>query len=134
MIISKNSSMYLTIVGMWGLCFLYFSPRLFALLIGPETFVAKFLLFIFISIQILFWFYIFFHLVIITFSYLMIRVNSRKSDNAGFSPIALLYTTCNDFREEAAQTHLIQDYPYSHLFIFHVKQNYLSNVNCFRFT
>jgi cellulose synthase/poly-beta-1,6-N-acetylglucosamine synthase-like glycosyltransferase len=109
--------MYTMIIGMWGLCFVYFSPRLFALLIGPEFFLAKIFLFLFISIQIIFWFYIFFHLVIIGFSYVSPRLNKNMGALTSFPPVALLYTTCNDFREEVALNHLAQNYPEYHLFI-----------------
>lgn len=67
----------------------------------------------------MFWFYIFFHLVIIGFSYI-IRYQKRDLllQKITDSPaVALLYTTCNDFQEEAARTHVSQQYPNYRLFI-----------------
>lgn len=109
-------------ICLWGLCVFYFSPRLFALLVGPECIPAKFFLLIFIFLQIIFWFYIFFHLAIIGFS---CAIRNKKKNTLykqitgakPFPSVALLYTTCNDFQENAALTHVSQDYPCYHLFI-----------------
>src|ERR1035441_1897952 len=109
--IHKKSDMFLIMIGLWGLCFLYFSPRLFALLIGPEFILVKALLLLFILIQTGFWFYIFYHLVMVSFSYAIkpqIEVNSKLTDTP---LVALLLTTCNDFQRNVAQTHLKQNYP-----------------------
>lgn len=115
----KQSSMFLVMLGAWVLCLLYFSPRLFALLIGPEFILVKAFLMLFVFLQIVFWFYIFFHLVIIGFSYI-IRCQKRDIllQKITDSPaVALLYTTCNDFQEEAARTHVSQQYQNYRLFI-----------------
>jgi len=109
MTLSKNAGIYTVIVALWALCVLYFSPRLFALLVGPGLFIAKILLFAFILIQIIFWFYIFFHSVIIAFSYLVTPPVKTIATTIDIPFVALLYTTCNDFHEEAAKTHLRQD-------------------------
>lgn len=125
----KRSVMFLLIFGLWTVCLLYFNPRLFALLIGPESGTAKFFLVLFILILDIFWFYIFFHLVIVGFSYFRANDSSSRqftlqigeAQNDAGSPVfpktALLYTTCNDFQEEAALTHIRQNYPNYQLFI-----------------
>ena len=114
----KSPDLFTVMIALWGLCVLYFSPRLFALLAGPEPNHVKALLLIFILIQILFWFYIFFHLVIISFSYISpFRKTSIPSNSFSQSLVALLYTTCNDFQEDAARSHLEQDYKKYRLFI-----------------
>ncbi|MCX5698777.1 MAG: glycosyltransferase [Candidatus Omnitrophica bacterium] len=117
----KRPAMFGVMLGSWILCLLYFNPRLLALLIGPEPFIAKFCLLLFILGLDLFWFYAFFHLVIVGFSYF------KPSDNltslllthppTTLPKVALLYATCHDFREEAVYSHLHQDYPNYHLFI-----------------
>lgn len=117
---AKHSAMFSLMLALWGLCLLYFNPRLFALFIGPEPFIAKFCVLLFIACLDLFWFYVFFHLLIIGFSYLGRRDNilplfSNQLDN--LPKIALLYATCNDFQEEALYSHLNQDYKNYHLFI-----------------
>ena len=117
--------MFLLIIGLWLLCLLYFNPRLIALLIGPEPLIAKAFLLIFIIELDFFCLYVFFHLVIVAFSYF-----AKKSCFSGvsfadnfcatgklFPPVAFLYTTCNDFQEPAALSHLNQDYSNSHFFI-----------------
>lgn len=115
----KHSTIFSLIFGLWSLCLLYFNPRLLALLIGPESIPAKIFLFIFILILDIFWFYVFFHLVVVSFSYLLFTQN-QDQNNAKVQilpKVALLYTTCNDFQEEAALTHTKQDYLNYHLFI-----------------
>lgn len=117
----KHSTMFSVMFGLWILCLLYFDPRLAAILIGPEPFLAKLFLSLFIIILNLLWFYVFFHLVIVIFSYLRrskgIFVLSRPYSLLANPPVALLYATSNDFQEAPLSSHLKQDYLNYHVFI-----------------
>ena len=119
--VEKTPWMFYVMAGLWALCLLYFNPRFLALLIGPEFFLAKLFLFLFIGVLNLFWFYVFFHLVIVSFSYFGRHgsVSALKTSHPlTVNPrVALLYTTCNDFQEKAVFSHLNQDYLDYHLFI-----------------
>lgn len=131
----KRPLMFSLMFGSWIVCLLYFDPRLLALLIGPESIAAKSLLILFILFLNIFWFYVFFHLVIVSFSYFLGK-NSYSHHAAPQSSkfqngvdkvhqpkVALLYTTCNDFQEEAAVTHLRQNYAKYHLFVLDDSSN-----------
>ncbi|MBI3328418.1 MAG: glycosyltransferase [Nitrospinae bacterium] len=117
----KSGAMYAVILGLWALCLLYFDPPLAALLIGPEPLLAKLGVGGLILGLNLFWFYAWYHLVIVGYSYLAPRSTPPpfllNVPSCGVPKVALLYTTCNDFQEEAARTHLQQDYPDFHLFL-----------------
>ena len=64
---AKRSTMFSLILSLWVCSLLYFNPRLLALLIGSENLAAKLSLFIFVLSLNLFWFYAFFHIVIVGF-------------------------------------------------------------------
>src|SRR3989338_4786424 len=116
----KDSLMFSLIVFLWLCAGFYFTPRILALLIGPENIFAKSAIILFALLLNLFWFYGFYHLVIILFSYRKpapVDFNADKSDGLDAPKVALLCTTCNDFREEAVLSCLNQDYPDFHTFI-----------------
>jgi cellulose synthase/poly-beta-1,6-N-acetylglucosamine synthase-like glycosyltransferase len=99
---------------------LYFDPRIIALLVGPENIAAKLTIICFAILLNLFWFYAFYHFVIIVFSYFKktsVYHVSNIFNTADHSHVALLYTTCNDFKEDAVLSCLSQDYPNVHTFI-----------------
>ncbi|MFA5115727.1 MAG: glycosyltransferase [Candidatus Omnitrophota bacterium] len=112
--------MYQIVAFLWIYAILYFDPRIIALLVGPENIAAKLTIICFAILLNLFWFYAFYHLVIIAFSYFK-KTAAYRVSNAINSPnhphVALLYTTCNDFREEAVLSCLKQDHPDVHTFI-----------------
>lgn len=115
----KRPEMFFTILGLWFLVVLYFNPRIFTLLIGRENLFAKLSLIIFVICLDISWLYVFFHSVIIIFSYFTCRDEPPRfiASVDTLPKVALLYATCNDFQEEAARSHLCQDYPNFHLFI-----------------
>jgi len=120
--VPKCPTLFALMVGLWGLWLLYIDPRLLALLIGPEPLAAKLCVVLFILTLNLSWFYVFYHLVIIGCSYLT-RSHTHtlsppaKTYGSGCPAVALLYTTCNDFQEDAARSHLNQDYNRYHFFV-----------------
>src|SRR3989338_8858175 len=116
----KDSLMFSLIIFLWLCAAFYFTPRILALLIGPENIFAKSAIILFALLLNLFWFYGFYHLVIILFSYRKpapVELNTNSLDGLDAPKVALLYTTCNDFRDEAVLSCLNQDYPDFHTFI-----------------
>jgi len=130
----KDSLMFSLIVFLWLCAGFYFTPRILALLIGPENIFAKSAVILFALLLNLFWFYGFYHLVIILFSYRKpapVDFNGNNLDGMGTPKVALLYTTCNDFRDEAVLSCLNQDYPDFHTFILSQKNSFLLNPGIF---
>jgi cellulose synthase/poly-beta-1,6-N-acetylglucosamine synthase-like glycosyltransferase len=124
----KDPFMYQIIVFLWLCAILYFDPRILALVVGPENLLAKLTVIIFTLLLNLFWFYAFYHLVTIIFSYRRDKVNNPLKVKDSFPPnpspsVALLYTTCNDFNENAALSCLGQDYGNFHTFILDDSDN-----------
>ena len=116
----KRSTMYVVMLGAWGLTLLYFNPRFLALLIGPEPLMAKLMVVLYVLLSNLLWLYTCYHLVIVGYSYIYpyaARTPRQGSPFHATPAVALLYTTCNDFQEAAAQAHLTLDYPNYHLFL-----------------
>ncbi len=119
---NKNQLMFFIIICLWFWTVLYFNPRILALLFGPENILAKSAIISFMLLLNLFWFYAFYHLVIIIFSYLKISVlsknQSRNSSILLSKPrVALLYTTYNDFQEKCVLSCVNQQYDNFQVFI-----------------
>lgn len=130
--------MYALVLGLWWLALLYFNPRFLALLIGPESLLAKGALLLFVLLSNLFWLYASYHLVLVGCAYALAwrRSSSTVADAAPTPPVpavALLYTTCNDFQEDAARSHLQLDYSNDHLFLCDDsnRQEYQARVDAF---
>ncbi|MBL7129863.1 MAG: glycosyltransferase [Candidatus Omnitrophica bacterium] len=178
----KKANMFSLIIVFWIFTLLYFNPRLLALLVGPENIPAKFCVVVFMLSLDLFWFYAFYHLVIIIFSYFTPLEKVHPDVTSGWSlplkadgdfqpeadpplaekppsaqavspvrklisngvrelrsltgftkhrlvyycnfnlpnpspKVAVLYTTCNDFQQEALISCLKQNYKNFHVFI-----------------
>lgn len=117
----KSPAIFSLISSAWLLCVLFYNPRLIALCFGSGPFAAKLFLILFTIILDFFWFYLFFHAIIILFSYFHSAKEfsklSKTSVPNSLPLVALLYTTCNDFQEQAINSHLGQDYPSYHVFI-----------------
>lgn len=115
----KTPVMFDTIIFCWLCAAFYFSPRVLALVVGPENIFAKISVVCFGTLLNIFWFYAFYHLVIILFSYIKSPSNYNISEqNKEKAPaVALLYATCNDFKEEALLSCLGQNYGNYHTFI-----------------
>ncbi|MFH1777332.1 MAG: glycosyltransferase [Candidatus Omnitrophota bacterium] len=132
--LKKDDLMFVTVVGLWILTILYFNPRLLILMIGPESFIAKISVILFIICLDIFWFYAIFHMTILTFSYfLKERTQQLKPIQKQHPPVALLYVTYNDFRADAVLSCINQDYDNSHAFILDdsTDSKYINNIDKF---
>ncbi|MBN1522774.1 MAG: hypothetical protein JW928_09615 [Candidatus Aureabacteria bacterium] len=114
----KSSLMYKIMLGAGLVLFIYFNPRLFAMLIGEESLLAKFILVVFILLLNLFWFFRLYYLVIMIFSTKRLKgIEIKKEDFQEPPPVAIFYVTKNDFQERAVMSCIRQDYDDFHVFI-----------------
>ncbi|MCM8814332.1 MAG: glycosyltransferase [Candidatus Omnitrophica bacterium] len=118
----KDPLMFSLILWLWFWAALYFTPRVLALVIGPEPAAAKCSIVVFALLLNFLGFYTMYHLVIIFFA---CRTRSAAPDrllqntetDQAQPRVALLYTTYNDFQEAAVQSCLKQRYDNFHTFI-----------------
>lgn len=106
---------------LWFWTVLYFNPRILALLWGQENILAKFALISFMLLD-LFWYYALYYVVIIAFAYLKNTLISKILLNNNEilikkPSVALLYTTYNDFQENAVLSCINQEYANFQVFI-----------------
>jgi cellulose synthase/poly-beta-1,6-N-acetylglucosamine synthase-like glycosyltransferase len=113
---AASPHLYLAIFGAWFLCLLWFHPRLVGLMAMAETplqWVALGFFVVFIEFA---WLYGFYNLGVVTFAWYHRRTQppARAVTRVApelLPPVALLYTTCNDFVEKSAASCLAQEYP-----------------------
>jgi len=115
----KDPLMFRLIIFCWLCAAFYFSPRVLALIVGPENLLAKLTIVVFTLLLDIFWFYAFYHLIIILFSYNKIPsfAPAKNLTKSNEPKVALLYTACNDFKEEAVLSCIGQNYRNYHTFI-----------------
>ncbi|MCG2710932.1 MAG: glycosyltransferase [Candidatus Omnitrophica bacterium] len=120
--------MFGVMIFCWLCVSFYFSPRIIALLVGPENIFAKFAIILFALLLNLFWFYGFYHLIIILFSYrgnTQVDLDNQETLFEVKNPrVALLYATCDDFIEKAVLSCIEQDYSNFSVFILDDGDNY----------
>lgn len=115
----RNSAMFLTIFGVWAASLAWFGPRLWTFVASAETWPAAILLGYFAVFSTLAWLYGFYNLGVVTFAAIYRNFVIKPAPQAllGTPPVALLYTCCNDFVEESAETCMRLDYPNYRLYI-----------------
>ncbi|MFY9234032.1 MAG: glycosyltransferase [Fimbriimonadaceae bacterium] len=108
--------MYVFVLGVWLLSLAWFGPRLWALLeVGTTPFEKAALGFFVVFMQVA-WLFAIFNIGVVVFATVFRKKHARRYASTGVLPktapaVALLYTTCNDFVEESAESCLDQDYP-----------------------
>lgn len=112
---SPKPTMYIWIFGSWIASMLWFEPRLIQLLDmahNPLQYLSLLVFIIFIDFA---WLYGLYNIGVVSFAvyYKLKNKNVKTVSNelTYYPPVALLYTTCNDFVEKSAISCLIQDYP-----------------------
>jgi cellulose synthase/poly-beta-1,6-N-acetylglucosamine synthase-like glycosyltransferase len=106
-------TLYIFVFLSWLCCIIWFEPRLIMLLAVADNFqglVAIFMFILFINIA---WLYGLYNIAIVLFAIYHRCQKKTKIDIALTTapPVALLYTTCNDFVEESLLSCVAQDYP-----------------------
>ncbi len=111
--------LYLSVFGLWGAALLWFQPRLWSLLdmsYSTGSWLALLLFILFIDFA---WLYGLYNVTIVLFAWGYALKKKRSGrignlvlpDNKPAPPVAILYTTCNDFVEESVLSCVRQDYP-----------------------
>jgi cellulose synthase/poly-beta-1,6-N-acetylglucosamine synthase-like glycosyltransferase len=111
---NPKASLYIFVFASWIICLLWFEPRLLQLLAIATNFggwLALALFIVFINIA---WLYGLYNISIVLFA-VYYKYFKKKSipviPLTTTPPVALLYTTCNDFAEESVLSCVYQDYP-----------------------
>ncbi|MCB0574484.1 MAG: glycosyltransferase, partial [Saprospiraceae bacterium] len=109
--------MYITIFGAWLASLIWFQPRLLMLLDMAYNTPSKITLWTFIVFINFAWLYGMYNMGVVAFA-AVYRLLGKKSAlgkvptvATAQPPIAILYTTCNDFVEESVASCVRQDYP-----------------------
>ncbi len=123
---APRPDLYVAIFSTWVVALIWFHPRLAGLLAlteGPLSWSAMAFFILFVEIA---WLYGFYNVWVIVFAriYQWVYQSRDKEGEAGpalrsadFPPVALLYTTYNDFVEESAASCVAQDYPHFTVYI-----------------
>lgn len=112
--VRPRSTMYVVIFVTWGAVVLWFHPRLAHLLTFAQGPLQTAALGFFILFTEFAWLYGIYNIGVVCFAQVY-RVRTRRSAPVPRAihtpPVAVLYTTCNDFVEESAASCVAQDYP-----------------------
>lgn len=118
----RSGHMYVSILVAWLSCIAWFHPRLVGIMdiaAGPVTTAALGFFVVFTEIA---WLYGLYNIAVIVFAWVDRRLPAREKPTArrrgGIeTPVAILYTTCNDFVEFSALSCVKQDYPLFRVYI-----------------
>jgi cellulose synthase/poly-beta-1,6-N-acetylglucosamine synthase-like glycosyltransferase len=114
----KSPLMIIVFLSLWFFLVGLFGPRLGQILLTSGTPLEASLLIAFSAFHLIFWLLASYFLVTTVFSFLSKAPPNPQNIPLNQTPkVAILYTTCNDFQEEAASACLNQDYSAFHLFI-----------------
>ena len=120
---APSPAMYLFIFGVWLAAIVWFQPRLFQLLDMAYNWPSRIALITFIFFIDFAWLYGVYNLTVIGFA-AYYRFFSKKGTEQlaaipllSHPPIAILYTTCNDFVEASVLSCVQQDYPNYQVYI-----------------
>ena len=123
-LVSKRSTMYLCILVVWLVSMVLLAIHA-ALTYGLPSSAGHWILVVLVAICLaIFWFYALYHYGLVLFRWIG-RVKpgvGEGGESQVFPHIALLYTTVDDFKYEAALSCVNQDYPDFHVFIIDVSQ------------
>jgi len=114
---SPSPVMYLTIFTVWIAALLWFQPRLLLLLDMAYSLPSRIALWTFIGFIDFAWLYGMYNIGVVAFATLY-KILGKKSPLSQIPavataqpPVAILYTTCNDFVEESVASCVRQEYP-----------------------
>jgi cellulose synthase/poly-beta-1,6-N-acetylglucosamine synthase-like glycosyltransferase len=110
-IIEKSPLMLVGVLVIWGILVLRYDPYLFPLWSIANSTVGKIIVSFAVLWMNLVWFYGVFHVMSVVFSKLSKPIPLPiRPEREGCGRVAILYTTKDDFRREAAESCLRQDY------------------------
>ena len=126
-LVSKSNTMYLIILVVWLVSLVGLVIN-FLFIYGIPNSVFLWILVVFAAICLaIFWFYALYHYGLVFFRQIgkikpEVGEGKEEESRASFPSIALLYTTVDDFRYNAALSCVNQDYPNFHVFLIDVSQ------------
>jgi len=109
--------LYIFIFGVWLGALLWFQPRLMALLDIADTTGGWLALLAFVLFIDFAWLYGIYNVSVVLFAFIHKKWGEKpesaltRATLLEFPPVAILYTTCNDFVEESVLSCVQQDYP-----------------------
>ncbi len=109
--------LYRTVFLIWGLCLLWFHPRLVQLLFMAYTPLEWAVLIFFVLFIEFAWLYGIYNLTLVGFAVYYRWVHKKEDQSIALPmaqtvpPVAILYTTCNDFVAASALSCVQQNYP-----------------------
>ena len=111
-----GGQLYAAILLMWVASIVWFHPRLWSLTDmanSPATWASLVFFIFFVEFA---WLYGLYNLGVILFAFWVRGANKRRGSEVlpaltNYPPVAILYTTCNDFVEASAESCVNQDYP-----------------------
>ncbi len=110
-----NPAMYISIFGVWIAAVFWFHPRmlmLYDMVDGPLQWMSISFFIVFVELA---WLYGFFNAGVVLFAWLYRKTSKPQiapmPAREALPPVAVLYTTCNDFVEESARSCVVQNYP-----------------------
>jgi len=120
----KSPALFLCVFGIWALALYWFHPRLWSLTeLGAEVW-SKASIAYFVIFAELAWLYGIYNIAIVTFAAIYRAYDrerflgsARTALPCSDTPVAILYTTCNDFVENSARSCVDQAYSNFHLYI-----------------
>lgn len=117
-LIKKSPLMMACFLLIWGGLIAVYVPRLLQVVSGAHSVIELILLVIYFIFTVVFWLLTAYFLATVTFSFMSRRLPLAANINGEDWPeVAILYTTCNDFKTEAVLSCLQQQYPHFHLFL-----------------
>lgn len=105
--------LFLFIFGAWTASLIWFGPRLIDLVLSAETWTARFILGYFAFFTPVAWLYGLYNVGVVLFASIYRNFVTKPDPILSTTqpPVAMLYTTCNDFVRASAQSCLEVDYP-----------------------
>ncbi|TNE57780.1 MAG: glycosyltransferase [Bacteroidetes bacterium] len=117
---APKPTLYLVVFSVWIAALVWFQPRLLLLLDMAYNLPSQIALWLFVGFIDFAWLYGIYNVAIVSFA-LYYRIKNKVAPASGnltataasatFPPVAILYTTCNDFVEESVLSCVRQDYP-----------------------
>jgi cellulose synthase/poly-beta-1,6-N-acetylglucosamine synthase-like glycosyltransferase len=111
---NPKASLYIFVFLSWVLCLAWFEPRLIQLLAIADNLQGLLALFMFIVFINIAWLYGLYNISIVLFAIYYNKFQKKSNIDLPLTtapPVALLYTTCNDFVEDSLVSCVNQDYP-----------------------
>jgi len=123
-LVSKRNTMYLIILGVWLVSLVWLAINASSIYNMPNSVILWILVVLAAICLAIFWFYALYHYGLVFFRQIgKVRPEAGEETGADFPCIALIYTTVDDFRYDAALRCVNQDYPNFHVFLIDVSQS-----------